>query len=142
MTERYSKLRKVIRAVRSSPQRCQQWYQIISPTKVVAVIHMLILDVKTRWSSTHQMMSTFARLCCVPTGLTLLERSRSQIPHCYQSIYRRQWRPSWRRAYCTGLERNQSGVGLAASVPFGYQPDVYNVAPAPRTQYSTTFKIH
>ncbi|KAJ6575957.1 hypothetical protein DFH09DRAFT_1311412 [Mycena vulgaris] len=50
------KLRKVIRAVRSSPQRRQHWYQLLSPKKVIAGVHMLILDVKTRWSSTHQMM--------------------------------------------------------------------------------------
>jgi hypothetical protein len=41
-----------------SPQRRQQWYQFLSPTKIIAGVHMLILDVRTRWSSTHQMMST------------------------------------------------------------------------------------
>ncbi|KAJ7078140.1 hypothetical protein B0H15DRAFT_789116, partial [Mycena belliarum] len=54
-----SKLRTIIRAVRSSAQRRQQWYKILSPAKALAGVHMLILDVKTRWSSTHQMMSTF-----------------------------------------------------------------------------------
>ncbi|KAF8145485.1 hypothetical protein K438DRAFT_1517231, partial [Mycena galopus ATCC 62051] len=42
-----AKLRRIIRAVRSSPQRRQQWYKILSPTKIVAGIYMLILDVKT-----------------------------------------------------------------------------------------------
>ncbi|KAJ7340683.1 hypothetical protein DFH08DRAFT_651471, partial [Mycena albidolilacea] len=41
------KLRSVIRAVRSSPQRRQRWYQIISPANIKAGVHMLILDVKT-----------------------------------------------------------------------------------------------
>jgi hypothetical protein len=55
-------LRKIIRAIRSSPQRKQAWFK-----QLEASLHdqdrpkpqrslMLILDVKTRWSSTHQMM--------------------------------------------------------------------------------------
>ncbi|KAK6984038.1 ribonuclease H-like domain-containing protein [Favolaschia claudopus] len=52
------KLRKVIRSVRSSPQRRRGWYELLSlaPRRIVLGTHMLILDVKTRWSSTHQMM--------------------------------------------------------------------------------------
>ncbi|KAJ6528538.1 hypothetical protein B0H19DRAFT_942319, partial [Mycena capillaripes] len=54
-------IRKIVRHVRSSPQRRRQW------ENVVRILHpddeqgalMLILDVKTRWSSTHQML----RLC-------------------------------------------------------------------------------
>ncbi|KAJ7024436.1 hypothetical protein C8F04DRAFT_921985, partial [Mycena alexandri] len=42
-----AKLRRVIRSVRSSPQRRQHWYSIISPAKIIAGVHMLILDVKT-----------------------------------------------------------------------------------------------
>ncbi|KAJ6574147.1 hypothetical protein B0H19DRAFT_1123819 [Mycena capillaripes] len=45
-------LQKVIRAVRSSLQRRRQY--------IVAEMHMLIFDVRTRWSSTHQMMSTLS----------------------------------------------------------------------------------
>ncbi|KAF8054682.1 hypothetical protein FPV67DRAFT_1439648, partial [Lyophyllum atratum] len=55
------KLRTIVRVVRSSPQRRQTW------AKEIAVMMnkeddgkspalMLILDVKTRWSSTHQML--------------------------------------------------------------------------------------
>ncbi|KAJ6537772.1 hypothetical protein B0H19DRAFT_1180868 [Mycena capillaripes] len=54
------KLQKIIRAVRSSLQRRQQWYSILSPRSIVAGMHMLIFDVRTRWSSTHQMMSTLS----------------------------------------------------------------------------------
>ncbi|KAJ6555827.1 hypothetical protein B0H19DRAFT_1151268 [Mycena capillaripes] len=54
------KLQKIIRAVRSSLQRRQQWYSILSPGSIVAGMHMLIFDVRTRWSSTHQMMSTLS----------------------------------------------------------------------------------
>ncbi|KAJ6588754.1 hypothetical protein B0H19DRAFT_1100984 [Mycena capillaripes] len=50
------KLQKVIRAVLSSLQRRQQWYSILSPRSIVAGMHMLIFDVKTRWSSTQQMI--------------------------------------------------------------------------------------
>ncbi|KAF7371954.1 Transposase-like protein [Mycena venus] len=51
------KLRTVIRAVRSGPQRRRQWYNIFNPAKIVAGVHMLILDTRTRWSSTHQLIS-------------------------------------------------------------------------------------
>ncbi|KAJ6530146.1 hypothetical protein B0H19DRAFT_1328150 [Mycena capillaripes] len=54
------KLQKIIRAVRSSLQRRQQWYSILSPGSIVAGMHMLIFDVRTRWPSTHQMMSTLS----------------------------------------------------------------------------------
>jgi hypothetical protein len=63
-------LRKIVRAVRSSPQRRQGWYAEVNislrrteraltdaANAAVAIpSHMLILDVKTRWSSTHQML--------------------------------------------------------------------------------------
>jgi len=63
-----TQLRKIIRAVRSSPQRKQSWLKQVSASQ-----HRkpgdsdnphqrplaLILDVKTRWSSTHQMMRKF-----------------------------------------------------------------------------------
>ncbi len=58
-----TQLRKIIRAVRSSPQRKQNWLHQVAvsqqrkhdddpPQRPLT----LILDVKTRWSSTHQMM--------------------------------------------------------------------------------------
>lgn len=61
----YTQLRKIIRAVRGSPQRRQAWLKEVtisleaaeSALKVVAL--MLILDVKTRWYSTHQMLRMF-----------------------------------------------------------------------------------
>ena len=57
-----TQLRKVIRAVRSSPQRRQAWYTEVKitllnlDTSPIKIALMLILDVKTRWSSTHQML--------------------------------------------------------------------------------------
>lgn len=55
------KLRKIVRAVRSSPQRKQRWLDLVSLSLQARKITdrralMLILDVRTRWSSTHQMM--------------------------------------------------------------------------------------
>jgi hypothetical protein len=55
-------LRKIIRAIRSSPQRKQAWFRQLEtslqgrdlPSSQQSL--MLILDVKTRWSSTHQML--------------------------------------------------------------------------------------
>lgn len=53
-------LRKIIRGVRSSPQRRESWYSEVQRTKASykdgSAALMLILDVKTRWSSTHQML--------------------------------------------------------------------------------------
>jgi hypothetical protein len=55
-------LRKIVRAVRSSPQRRQAWFREIklSAEAIDNALYqsalMLILDVKTRWSSTHQML--------------------------------------------------------------------------------------
>lgn len=58
-----SQLRQIVLGTRSSPQRRQKWiahvkqsYQLIG--KLDETAHMLMLDVKTRWSSTHQMLRT------------------------------------------------------------------------------------
>jgi hypothetical protein len=66
------RLRKIIKAVRSSPQRRQAWAREIQFTRVEGNnisddpstsqrsqrSLMLILDVRTRWASTHQMLRT------------------------------------------------------------------------------------
>lgn len=53
-------LRKIIRAIRSSPQRKRTWLSQVDPSSSTHRNNhralMPILDVKTRWSSTHQMM--------------------------------------------------------------------------------------
>lgn len=55
-------LRKIVKAVRSSPQRRQNWareIQLINHSGIsddCSAELMLILDVRTRWSSTHQML--------------------------------------------------------------------------------------
>jgi hypothetical protein len=54
-----------VRAVRSSPQRKQSWLEHVTDSlrkknpgaDRLAAALMLILDVRTRWSLTHQMMS-------------------------------------------------------------------------------------
>jgi hypothetical protein len=57
------KLRKIVRSIRSSPQHRQQWFEEISmphrdtTTTLKDIPKMLILDVRTRWSSAHQMCS-------------------------------------------------------------------------------------
>jgi hypothetical protein len=54
-----TKLRKIIRHSRSSPQRMELWKNTLRTTyhlKENEATLMLILDVKTRWSSTHQML--------------------------------------------------------------------------------------
>lgn len=56
-------LRKIVRHVRSSPQRRKTWQKEVrdcanaAPGTIDSIL-MLILDVKTRWSSTHQMLRT------------------------------------------------------------------------------------
>jgi hypothetical protein len=59
-----SQLRKLIHIVRSSPQRRQAWLQEValhqqSKGGDSKTALMLILDVRTRWSSTHQMLRKF-----------------------------------------------------------------------------------
>ncbi|TBU51222.1 hypothetical protein BD310DRAFT_910797 [Dichomitus squalens] len=60
--EKHIQLRKIIRAVRASPQRRQAWLDEVRrhPELVGEDAGdrplMLILDVPTRWSSTHQML--------------------------------------------------------------------------------------
>ena len=59
------KLRKIIRAIRSSPQRRKQWHEEVdaarrdSAGKLEEIVKMVILDVRTRWASTHQMCGMF-----------------------------------------------------------------------------------
>jgi hypothetical protein len=55
----FTKLRKIIRHSRSSPQRMELWKNTLQTTyhlKENEAALMLILDVKTQWSSTHQML--------------------------------------------------------------------------------------
>lgn len=58
-----NQLCKIIRAVRSSPQRRKAWLNEVKLSHQKAdnasedIALMLILDVKTRWSSTQKMMS-------------------------------------------------------------------------------------
>ena len=59
---------KIVRIVRSSPQRKRQWLDEASlsmqhhhsTSETTEEALMLILDVKTRWSSTHQMLRTIS----------------------------------------------------------------------------------
>jgi hypothetical protein len=70
---KYSQLRKLIRAVRSSPQRRRAWLQDIrdyikhnggDATDTAVRELMLILDCPTRWGSTHAMMGkSLSNLC-------------------------------------------------------------------------------
>jgi hypothetical protein len=61
-----NQLRKIVKAVRSSPQRRQSWACEIQYVQLeggrisddCSSSLMLILDVRTRWSSTHQMLRT------------------------------------------------------------------------------------
>ncbi|KAF8812635.1 hypothetical protein BYT27DRAFT_7086732, partial [Phlegmacium glaucopus] len=63
------KLRKIVRSVRSTPQRRESWareIQTINAQNSISLPNLiLILDVKTRWSSTHQMlcMSVHCMMC-------------------------------------------------------------------------------
>ncbi|KAG6808229.1 hypothetical protein H0H92_004971 [Tricholoma furcatifolium] len=56
-----TKLCRIIRLVRSSPQRRESWFSEVERSMIWDIenkspVLMLILDVKTRWSSTHQML--------------------------------------------------------------------------------------
>ncbi|KIJ35090.1 hypothetical protein M422DRAFT_181119 [Sphaerobolus stellatus SS14] len=60
------KLRRIIRAIRSSPQRRKRWLDEVDASrcdnagKLEEIVKMLILDVRTRWASTHQMCGMFS----------------------------------------------------------------------------------
>ena len=62
-----NQLRKIILAVHSSPQRRKTWLELVADSlrkknpnaTTYELALMLILDVKTRWSSTYQMMRKF-----------------------------------------------------------------------------------
>ena len=82
-----SQLCKIVMAVRSSPQRRQAWLnkvtislrQTESALKQVALI--LILDVKTRWSSTHQMLREYWSIyCCIVLKETVSFRLGARLP--------------------------------------------------------------
>ena len=81
-------LRKIIRAIRSSPQRRAAWTEQVKISlqqmeealdNVADIISreplkplMLILDVRTRWSSTHQMLRVYCYLLLVYLDLMFL----------------------------------------------------------------------
>ncbi|KAE9383517.1 hypothetical protein BT96DRAFT_843731, partial [Gymnopus androsaceus JB14] len=82
------KLRKIVRHVRSSPQRRRAWLREV---QAVSAAHgelmqpalMLILDVKTHWSSTHQMLSEL--FCCIRVDVahdTVIFRTCIDLPDC------------------------------------------------------------
>ncbi|KAJ7779670.1 hypothetical protein B0H16DRAFT_1299889, partial [Mycena metata] len=68
------KLPKIVRHVRSSPQRRKIWQKEVGDVAAAAPgtidsVLMLILDVKTRWSSTHQMLrrfNSYVEFNCLP----------------------------------------------------------------------------
>ncbi|KAK7007663.1 ribonuclease H-like domain-containing protein [Favolaschia claudopus] len=61
-----TKLRKIIRSIRGSPQRRQEWIKEVEESVAFKSGRlgkrplMLILDVRTRWSSTHQMLRMYS----------------------------------------------------------------------------------
>ena len=88
-----NQLRKIIRAVRSSPQRRQAWLAevTISLKRIEQALRntalMLIPDVKTWWSSTHQMLRKQANLFLLTSrpihSLYLCIRSCTRLLWCY-----------------------------------------------------------
>ena len=52
-------LQKIVWSVHSSPQHRQNWFVEVARTSPGKPALMLILDVKMRWSSTHQMLHKF-----------------------------------------------------------------------------------
>ena len=77
LTEYVNQLRAIVRAIRSSPQRRQAWpaevkfVRATAPSDDIRIL-MLILDVKTRWSSTHQMLRANCLQICLAIILILV----------------------------------------------------------------------
>jgi hypothetical protein len=77
----FAQLRKIVRHVRSSPQRRTSWKETVTNVMKKAGLTdnvlMLILDVKTRWSSTHQMLRMSHHLTQLTvTELIIMYRTR------------------------------------------------------------------
>ncbi|KAF4617983.1 hypothetical protein D9613_012957 [Agrocybe pediades] len=87
------RLRKIVRAIRSSPQRRQGWARTvlisqldsISPSRPVPLVP--ILDVRTRWSSTHTMIQR--ALMYRQSIHQFVESTRGLHPH---ELYESDWR--------------------------------------------------
>ena len=73
-----NQLRKIALAVCSSPQHCQAWLNEVTISLQQtenSVALMLILDVKTRWSLTHQMLHEYWLICLISLMETVSFRS-------------------------------------------------------------------
>jgi hypothetical protein len=63
----FYQLRKIIKVIRASPQKREGWKAALQADKIMTkdgkkldIPKMLILDVKTRWSSTYEMLREFS----------------------------------------------------------------------------------
>ncbi|KAJ7830787.1 hypothetical protein B0H14DRAFT_2593081 [Mycena olivaceomarginata] len=105
------KLRRIVRAVRSSPQRRTAWkdevkmsYKDREARKLTG--YMLILDVKTRWSSTHQMLRActyFLWLEAFRTATTQMSATKSPMISTTHAVFRG-LQEEWRKLFGTLLD--------------------------------------
>jgi hypothetical protein len=128
-----SQLRKIIRAVRSSPQQRQAWFaevtlslsQMEHALLVTALI--LILDVKTRWSSTHQMLH---KLPCYYltvfnfSDYPFITRTCSRLQNCHWQLCCQEPKTPTIWAQQRGLGCYLSRHKMAEVFPFRYHADV------------------
>jgi hypothetical protein len=116
----FIQLRKIIRAVRSSPQRRQAWFRSVHLTKPESMSAakgdgnplMLILDCRTRWSSTHQMLGK-PPTPSILSLLMLLTRTSPEIRSCGRSLHRNAQGHMSVCPTCRGLGQYQACKGLA-----------------------------
>jgi hypothetical protein len=92
---KFEQLRKIIKGVRSSPQRRQSWAREIlfiqgsGSSDDCSASLMLILDVRTRWASTHQMLraSNVTLLCTSPVYQIVQDKHSTiaiQLTHLFR----------------------------------------------------------
>lgn len=85
-------LRTIVRAVRVSPQRRRSWFDIVefslrhASEKLEEVAKILILDVTTRWSSTHQMLRKFCQLFLYVLHSFIEGRTCDHVPRRNQRL--------------------------------------------------------
>jgi hypothetical protein len=104
-------IRSIVKASRSSPQQTEAWLAELAmtlrpassslptetpgqPQQPIERLKRLILDVATRWSSTHQMLGSLSWFWCYNCcSCSPYYRASTSLSHCHRSL-RQCLRPS------------------------------------------------
>ncbi|KAF9024187.1 hypothetical protein BDZ89DRAFT_954926, partial [Hymenopellis radicata] len=120
-----SSLRKIVVAVRSSPQRKKSWLSQaltwlqskVQGLNMPSTALMLILDVRTRWASTHQMLRTRMSLSSPFSRSHVIYRACLGLSWGYRHLCHDEPGTSRLRAGREGLGCNRSRLRMAQAFP-------------------------